>query len=177
MSEKTQSLAQLQAEYKEKIAAALGSARTKLKTELDLAAMTFQSMLEAGESGVWQSPTLAPILKSLGLRPEGEDAGTEVGNGRTMKATSKRGRKPAAAKRTKGVARTAVRAGGGSGVGNGLTPTQQKYVDFISKKEVSQGDIAKHFKIKNPSNLLSDVAKLKFIKSRTEGNKKFWSKA
>jgi hypothetical protein len=176
MSEKTQSLAQLQAEYKEKIAAALGSARTKLKTELDLAAMTFQSMLEAGESGVWQSPTLAPILKSLGLRPEGEDAGTEVGNGRTMKATSKRGRKPTAAKRTKGVARAVVRTAG-TEVGNGLTPTQQKYVDFISKKEVSQGDIAKHFKIKNPSNLLSDVAKLKFIKSRTEGNKKFWSKA
>ena len=89
MPETTQSLADLQAEYQEKIAKALGNAKTKLKVELELASMTFDSIVKAGEAGIWQSPTLAPILKSLGLQPAG---GTEVGNGRKVK---RRGRGPA----------------------------------------------------------------------------------
>jgi len=131
MSEPIQSLADLQAEYQEKITKALGNAKTKLKTELELAAMTLESIVKAGEAGIWQSPTIAPILKSLGLQPAG---GTEVGNGRTGK---KRGRKPGVKVAAKGK--------------SALTPTEQKIFDYLAKGGKKNAEINKHFKMANSS--------------------------
>jgi hypothetical protein len=163
MSETTQSLADLQAEYQEKITKALGNAKTKLKVELELASMTFDSIVKAGEAGIWQSPTLAPILKSLGLQPAG---GTEVGNGRKVK---RRGRGPAKKVKVMG-----DRIGNGKKVKGDLTPTEKKYVAYIAKGEVSQQAIAKKMKSKNPSNLLTKLREMGKIDFKKDGLKKIW---
>jgi hypothetical protein len=163
MSEPTLSLADLQAEYQEKITKALGNAKTKLKIELELAALTFDSIVKAGEAGIWSSPTIAPILASLGLTPAG---GTEVGNGRTAK---RRGRGPAKKAKPMG-----QETRGGKKAKGDLTPTEKKYVAYLAKGEASQQDIAKKMKSKNPSNLLTKLRELGVIDFKKDGLKKIW---
>lgn len=69
MTEKLQSLADIQAEYQEKIEKALDNAKVKLKTELELAALTFESIVKAGAKTVWKDSHVVSILKTLGLQP------------------------------------------------------------------------------------------------------------
>jgi hypothetical protein len=144
MADTIQSLADLQAEYKAKIEKALSNAKTKLKTELDLAVLTFGSIVEAGETGIWSSPTLAPILKDLGLQPVSSQAiatvkrrgrGKAKGTAKIVKATTPA---KAPAKRVKG--------------GNkDLTPTETKIYDFLGKDGKKNAEINKHFKMANSS--------------------------
>ncbi len=163
MPETTQSLADLQAEYQEKISKALGNAKTKLKIELELAALTFDSIVKAGEAGIWSSPTIAPILASLGLTPTG---GNSVGNGRKGK---RRGRGPA-----KKVKAAGHEVGNGKKAKGDLTPTEKKYLAYIAKGEVGQQEIAKKMKSKNPSNLLTKLREMGAIDFRKDGLKKIW---
>ena len=138
MSEQTQSLADLQAEYQEKITKALSNAKTKLKTELELAALTFDSIVKAGEAGIWSSPTIAPILASLGLKPAG---GSDADNG----TTKRRGRGPAKKAKAKG-----NENGNGKKAKGDLTPTEKKYVAYIGKGEVSQQEHRKKDEVQKP---------------------------
>jgi hypothetical protein len=90
MAEKLQSLEDIQAEYKERIKLALEGAKTKFKTELELAALTFESLTNAGEKAIWKHPTIAPILKTLGLQPI-PAAPEPASKAKTSKKTRKRG--------------------------------------------------------------------------------------
>ena len=144
MADTIQSLSDLQAEYKAKIEKALSNAKTKLKTELDLAVLTFGSMVEAGETGIWSSPTIAPILKNLGLQPVSAPATATVkrrGRGKA-KGTAKTVKPVATAKAT------AKRVKGGN---KDLTPTETKIYDFLGKDGKKNAEINKHFKMANSS--------------------------
>jgi len=151
----TQSLADLQAEYEEKISKALANAKTKLKTELDLVQNTFDSIVKAGVPDIWTNPLVAPILTSLGLQPVGS----------TTPALKKRGRGKGKTVKTKA---TKTKANGD------LTPTEKKYLAYIAKGEVGQQEIAKKMKSKNPSNLLTKLREMGAIDFRKDGLKKIW---
>jgi hypothetical protein len=97
MAEQTQSLAELQAEYEAKIAKALAIAKTKLKTELDLVALTFESLVKAGQAAIWNDSTVAPILTSLGLQALSAAPASPKRRGRKPGAVAK----PAKAKGTR----------------------------------------------------------------------------
>jgi len=89
MAEQTQSLSELQAEYEAKIAKALANARTKLKTELDLVALTYESLVKAGQAGIWSDSAIAPILGKLGLETVEAAPTTPKRRGRKPGVTAK----------------------------------------------------------------------------------------
>ena len=92
MAEKTQSLADVQAECEAKMEKALDGAKTKLKTELDLAVLTFESIVKAGAKEIWKDTNIAPILKTLGLQPIPTNPPTEPKpRTKTRKTARKRG--------------------------------------------------------------------------------------
>ena len=147
MADTIQSLSDLQAEYKAKIEKALANAKTKLKTELDLAVLTFGSMVEAGETGIWSSPTIAPILKDLGLQPVSSEAKAIVKRRGRGKAKAKATSKPVATATVTAKA-PAKRVKGGN---KDLTPTETKIYDFLGKDGKKNAEINKHFKMANSS--------------------------
>ncbi len=147
MADTIQSLSDLQAEYKAKIEKALANAKTKLKTELDLALLTFGSIVEAGETGIWSSPTLAPILKDLGLQPVNSEAAPTVKRRGRGKAKAKATIKPVVVPTATAEA-PAKRVKGGN---KNLTPTEQKIYDFLGKDGKKNAEINKHFKMANSS--------------------------
>ena len=140
MSDKPQSLAELQREYESKFVKALDYAKARLKSELGLAALTVESIVKAGEKSVWKDSHIAPILKSLGLQPI-PTAPKTTPKAKTSKKTRKRG--PNKPKEEVTSANVLAFIGGGKKRLGELTAHFGKAVKSVLNDLEKQGKVAK----------------------------------